>query len=91
MDDYEPNVPKNCKLTEIPINRQICVNSDPTNEGHPTLLCGILINHIVEGFARNSLQNFEIFPIVMDELDGRENKEADYSIYKVFNRVTYCS
>ena len=25
----------------------------------------------------------------MDELDSRENEEADYSIYKVFNRVTY--
>lgn len=59
MDYCEPNVAKRCKLTEMPMNRQIYANSDPTHEGHPTLLCGNLINHIVEdikGFAENTLQ-----------------------------------
>lgn len=74
------------------INKEICVNTDVTNEGHPTLLCGNLINHIVNDINR-SFQNqhvkFEIFPVVAEAVDKRQNKFADYSIYRIWNDVTY--
>lgn len=86
-----PDVSKKCELTELEINRQICVNAVPENEGHPALLCGNLINHIVQDIRALLGVHcmFGIFPIVLQELDSRGNKEADYSIYKVFNTVTY--
>ncbi len=32
---------------------------------------------------------FEIFPVVREEDDQRQNKLSDYSIFRVYNKVTY--
>lgn len=32
---------------------------------------------------------FEIYPVVKEEGDERYNKESDYSIFRILNRVTY--
>ena len=88
----QSEVTKNCKLTTLQINQKICSNSDPTNEGQPTLLCGNLINHIVEeanAVLGRKVCKFAIFPVMTEEADKRENKESDYSIYKIMNRLTY--
>ena len=92
MNFEEPNMPKHCKSTALQINQTISSCSDPTNEGQPVLLCGNLIGHIVEEcneqFGR-MICKFEIFSRVTDEPDKRQNKETDYSIFKVVNRCTY--
>lgn len=88
----KPEVDQKCKLKYLPINQEIWANSNPTNEGQPTLLCGTFINHIVSdinaSLGRNMVM-FEIFPVVKEEEDNRENKFSDYSIYRVYNHVTY--
>ncbi len=89
MINRQPDVAKHCELTELPINR---ANSDANNEGHPTLLCGNLISHIVDdinALLGASYCKFAILPTVMNDVDRRSNKDADYSIFKVFNTVTY--
>ena len=88
----KPELTKVCELTEFRINQEICSNSDPTNEGHPTLLCGNLISHIVSDINKQSGRNvckFEVFPVVRQSTDKRENKMCDYSIFRVFNRISY--
>ena len=92
MPSVKPDVKKFCGLTKLEINQEICSNADPTNEGHPTLVCGIFVNHIVKHineFCSSGLGNlckFEVFPVVHDK---RENKFADYSIFRILNRITY--
>ena len=81
----------NCLLKNLKINQDICRNSDPTNEGQPTLLCGNFVTHIVgdiNTFLKDSYK-FEIFPIVKKEVDQRENKESDYTIFRIMNKLTY--
>lgn len=80
-----------CQLTELAVNREICNNSNATNEGHPTLLCGIFVSHVVTDINRKSQKpvKFEIYPVVKEEDDRRENKLSDYSIYKIMNKLTY--
>lgn len=85
-------IEKKCDLVDLKINKEICNNSNPTNEGHPTLLCGNFISHIVTDINKligRQHVNFEIFPVVKEETDNRENKFSDYSIYRIFNKVTY--
>lgn len=68
---------KKCDLVQLEINKQIRGNSIPTNEGHPTLLCGNFISHIVTDINKpfgRQVVNFEIFPIVKQENDACENK-----------------
>lgn len=82
----------NCTLTSLQVNQDICSNSNPTNEGQPTLLCGNLITHIVQDantVLGRKVCKFEIFPKVTEEADRRENKESDYSIFRIMNRITY--
>lgn len=85
----KPDVTKCCHLKDLEINQLICSNSDPTNEGQPTLLCGNFIAHIV-GHTNTALGNqsvkFVVYPVVREETDRREN---DYSIFKIVNRITY--
>ena len=81
-----------CEFTDFHINQEICSNSDPTNEGHPTLLCGNLISHIVSDINKQSGRNvckFEVFAVVRESTDKRENKMCDYSIFRIFNRLSY--
>lgn len=85
-------IEKKCNLVDLEINKEICNNSKPTNEGHPTLLCGNFISHIVTDINKLiGIQhvNFEIFPVVKEETDNCENKFSDYSIYRIYNKVTY--
>ena len=76
-----------------PVNKLILKHSLPTNEGHATLLCGNMIAHIVDEININnedsSLHQFEVFPIVKKEADARNNKLADYTIYKIYNKRTH--
>lgn len=62
MTPAQLEVAKNCNLTTLQINQDICSASD---EGQPTLLCGIFTNHVVEE-ANTALAGkickFEIFP-----------------------------
>ena len=92
MVSRQSEVTKNCKLTTLQINQDICSYSDPTNEGQSTLLCGNLITHIVKeanAVLGRKVCKFEIFPVMIDEADRRENKESDYLIYRIMNRLTY--
>ncbi len=82
-------------LETLEMNQLICANSDPTNEGQPTVLCANFIAHVVNHANRTLCPvnepwyKFEVFPVVREEADKRQNKASDYSIFKIFNRKTY--
>ena len=37
----------------------------------------------------NRIIKFQVYPVVREETDRRQNKQSDYSILKIFNRITY--
>lgn len=87
-------VNRRCTLTEIAVNTEMCINSIATNEGCSTLLCGNFVSHAVtdindKEFSGVRTCKFEIFPVVREEVDKCENKKADFSIFKIFNELTY--
>lgn len=64
--------------------------SNPTNEGHPALLCGIFINYIVSDIngSPGPHQKVKYFLLSRRRMTtGRIN--FDYFIYRVYNHVTY--
>lgn len=91
-----PELTKLCQLTELQVNQDICCYSDPTNEGHSTILCANVLTHIVKDI-NNLLSNgsgqvlckFEVFPVVQEWTNKKENKLSDYTIFRIYNRVTY--
>ena len=59
------------------------------NEGHSVLLCGTLLPHIVEELNDTAkVYKFSIYPVVKRESGARENKRADFTIFKIQNRIT---
>ena len=60
-------------------------NSLPTNKGHSILLCGTLLPHIVEDL--NKEEKLYRFSIVKEVEDSRKNKQADFSIFTIKDRV----
>ena len=90
MQCIKRNVERLCNLTNLEINQEICSNADPTNEGHPTFLCGNFVNHIVSDInkfcstsGQEQLCKFEVFPVVQEHRDKRERIFSDYSIYRI--------
>ena len=90
LKSEKPELTKVCGLN-FTINKEICSNSNPTNEGHPTLLCGTFISHIVSDINKRNVSKckFEVFPVVKESTDKHENKQSDYSIFRIFNKITY--
>ena len=88
-EDEEDSRMSRCEISDLKSCIKIIRNSLPTNEGYPTLICGIMVAHVVDELnKKDRLYRFEIFP-VQQESDARNNKQSDYSIFKIYNKRTY--
>ena len=94
LEGSAPRVNNRCQGCSDEFCKDIWCNSDPTNEGHSTLLCGTVLGHIVTDLNAivtegEQKYKFEIFPVVKEEDDRRYNKLSDYSIFRIFNKIIY--
>lgn len=94
LNGLSPTANKRCLGCSDEFCKDIWCNSDPTNEGHSTLLCGTVLGHIVTDLNAiltegEQKYKFEIFPVVKEEDDRRYNKLSDYSIFRIFNKIIY--
>ena len=89
-EDEEDSRMSRCEVSDLKSCMKFIRNSLPTNEGYSTLICGNIVAHVVDELnKKDSLYRFEIFPVVQQESDTRNNKQSDYSIFKIYNKRTY--
>ena len=79
-------------INHIETNLIIVENSLPTSELYSAMICGNILSHVVQELNEKSgikLYRFDTEPPVQEEEDARNNKTANFSIFKIRNKRTY--